>query len=221
MEWKVLEVCCVSSSKAVWRLSFTGSVTLLYLLETCSEDLCAVRFFQTLHHLPLKPNPSLIPHHYPYSFYQHMLITKHYSLPQTEWLAEVTMHYDTRVLVETYPWPLSVCVHCFDVEEKWFDFTPYMWGEARPSGDGEDLENETHSMHSLTPTISYRCEFEHRVKGASQIRQLVCGGRGKLRLWRGLVILKWHVTSRNTAADEPGFLYLQVCPGSRPAGSAL
>lgn len=55
-----------------------------------------------------------------------MLITKHYSQPQTEWLAKVTMHYDTRVLVETYPRPLSVCVDCFDVEEKWFNFTPYM-----------------------------------------------------------------------------------------------
>lgn len=85
--------------------------------------------------------------------------------------------------METHPRPLSVCVDRFDVEEKRLHFTPCSQRETQTVRAGfRFTDSITHTDEQLLPTIGYRCEFEHCVKGAPEIRQLIFRERGRKRI---------------------------------------
>lgn len=75
-------------------------------------------------------------------------------------------------------------VDCFNVEENWLHFAPCVHGEG-PLKTDEKVNAEC-LFHSVTPTVRYGGEFEHRVQGAPQVWQLICERRwenkDKLRL---------------------------------------
>lgn len=70
--------------------------------------------------------------------------------------------------------PLASLCACW-LLQCWGKMTPlYTLHVARKTvKDSWNLSAE-YLMHSLAPTISYRCEFQHRVKGAPQVWQLIC-----------------------------------------------
>lgn len=75
----------------------------------------------------------------------------------------------TRVFLWKLTTGLSLCVLTASMLRKnGSTLHPACEENVRLSGKDLDLENEyLIYTHTLTPTISYRCEFEHRVKGAS------------------------------------------------------
>lgn len=53
---------------------------------------------------------------------------------------------------------------------------------AEKDGEGQaKMANGQRLFHSVAPTVSDGGEFEHRVQGAPQVRQLVCGRRWESR----------------------------------------
>lgn len=118
----------------------------------------------------------------------------------------------------TYQRPFPVRVDGFNVKEKWLHFTPWVHGEG-------PLNRQTCKGWAPRPlSDTYRtprgwvwAQCAGGISGtAADLREEVDENRTNSRLaalWEQLV------GGRLNAAA--GFQYLQVCPGNRPAGSAL
>lgn len=81
----------------------------------------------------------------------------------------------------TYHRPLPVRVDGFNVEEKRLHFAPWVQGQRRTIKHTDGRVNAERLVRSVTPTVSYGGEFEHRVQGAPQVGQLACERRVRNR----------------------------------------
>lgn len=105
--------------------------------------------------------------------------------------------------------PASLCV-CSRLRCSGKRAPPYSL-QTRRETRSEERRMKARVVTNVESTVCDGREFENGVKGAPQVRQLVCG-QNHGRLYSGHA----HMCHGSGEAST----YLRACPGSRPAGSA-